>query len=428
MKGSLALFDTFAPKESCLPRAYQGPLQRHAVGGDLRLLHLTFHLSPATHDLWNFLMTEEERLKDMRRSGKLIIGALKDLGTIPVLVNAYENTVAFYPDGAWWLPCFKEQRTDLLPVAESLGAGEGLCPVRAMLAAFELGCHFPLPDLLFCSTGAICDDFKALAQRLVERRQLIHFWEMPHVREAQTDEASVAIGNGLRVPALLLDVVKDELRRLAVILDDRTGERLDTDKLRLAIRRSNRIRHLLARIRTSALPSLERLVCEMMAIHYCSDFEMCEAVLSRVAEEAEKLTPNPALKPVFWINPVADVRAMNLLEAAGGRLCGTDFMFSHALSPLDETDDPFDTLASMALSDPMAGTTRARMKICLEEAKRCGAKGIIVSRIPGASHCAFEASALETISDMPLLEIEVSSLTDSYAPALMTRLQGFMES
>jgi hypothetical protein len=67
------------------------------------------------------------------------------------------------------------------------------------------------------------------------------------------------------------------------------------------------------------------------------------------------------------------------------------------------------------------------MKSCLEEAKQCGAKGVIVSRIPGASHCAFEASMLATLSDLPLLEIEVSSLTDSYAPALMTRLQGFME-
>lgn len=373
-------------------------------------------------------MTEEERLKDLRRSGKVIIGALKDLGTIPVLVNAYQNAVAFYPDGAWWLPCFKEQRTNLLPVAEALGAGEGLCPVRAMLAAFELGCHFPLPDLLFCSTGAICDDFKALAQRLVERGHPIHYWEMPHVREAQTDEASLELASGLCVPRLLRDIVKDELRAIAEKLSEQTGELLDEEKLRAAIRRSNRVRHLLARIRASALPSLERLVCEMMAIHYCSDYDLCEAVLSRVAEEAEMLTPDPALKPVFWINPVADVRVMNLLEEAGGRLCGTDFMFGHALSPLDETGDPFDTLACMALSDPMAGTTRARMKICLEEAKRCGAKGIIVSRIPGASHCAFEASMLASLSDLPLLEIEVSSLTDSYAPALMTRLQGFMES
>lgn len=426
MKGSLALLDACAPTHSCLAPAYQGTLQRHLEGGDLRLSHLSFHLSPASHDLWNFLMTEEERIKDLRSAGKTIIGALKDLGTIPILVNAYQQAVAFYPDGAWWLPCFKEQRTALLPVAESLGAGEGLCPVRAMLAAFELGCHFPIPDLLFCSTGAICDDFKALAQRLVERGHPIHYWEIPHVREAEEEEA-LSLTTGLRVPTLLRDLVRDELRRVATILDAQTGEQVTEENIRAAIQRSNRVRRLLARIRASALPSLERLVCEMMALHYCSDYELCEAVLSRVAEEAETLTPDPALKPVFWINPVADLRVMNLVEEAGGRLCGTDFMFGHALAPLEEAGDPFDTLARMALSDPMAGTTRARMKTCLEEAKQCDAKGIIVSRIPGASHCAFEASMLASLSDLPLLEIEVSSLTDSYAPALMTRLQGFME-
>jgi hypothetical protein len=119
---------------------------------------------------------------------------------------------------------------------------------------------------------------------------------------------------------------------------------------------------------------------------------------------------------------------MNLLEDAGGRLCGTDFMFTHALAPLDEGLSPFDTLARMALADPMAGTIRARMMACLADAKRSGARGIIVSRIPGASHCAFEASMLSTISDLPVLEIEIPSLSDLVAPSLMTRLQGFVES
>ncbi len=428
MKGLLAALDRFTPKDSCLPKAYQGALQRYAQSGDKRLFHLDFHLSPASHDLWNFLMTEEERLHAARTSGKVIVGALKDLGTIPILVNAYTHAVAFYPDGAWWLPCFKEQSTNLLFVADSLGAGEGFCPVRAMLGAFEMGCHFPIPDVMFCSTGAICDDFKAIAQRLVERGHPIHFWEMPHVREVQSDEPSLELSNGLRVPMLARDVVQDELCRISKILDQQTGEAISEEKLHAAIVRSNRVRALLARIRASALPSLERLICEMMALHYCSDFECCEAVLARVADEAENLKADAHLKPVYWINPVADVRAMNLLEEAGGRLCGTDFMFTHALSPLDEGLSPFDTLARMALADPMSGTIRARMMACLADAKRSGSRGIIVSRIPGASHCAFEASMLTSFSDLPVLEIEIPSLSDLVAPSLMTRLQGFVES
>ena len=38
----------------------------------------------------------------------LLIGAMKDLGTVPVMAYAMENVIAFYPDGAWWTPCLME--------------------------------------------------------------------------------------------------------------------------------------------------------------------------------------------------------------------------------------------------------------------------------------------------------------------------------
>jgi hypothetical protein len=393
----------------------------------VRLLKLAYHLSPASHDLWSFLMTEEERLHDARAEGKTIVGAMKDLGTVPILVDAFENAVAFYPDGAWWLPCFKEQQTRLLEVADALGIGDGFCPVRAMLGAFELKCHFPIPDLLFCSTGATCDDFKAIAQRLVERGHAIQFWQMPHVRDADDGETSTRLPNGRRVPTVLVDVVENELAKITQTLSAHLGEAMTDEKLREAIRRSNRVRKLLSRIRNGNLPSLERLICEMLAIHYCSDYALCEKVLTRLADESDTLTADTTLKPVYWINPVADIRMMNVLEDAGGRLCGTDFMFTHALTPLDETLPPLCALAEMALQDPLTAPTSARMQACIQDAQRRHAKGIIVSRIPGASHCAFEMSALERMTDLPVLEIEVASVTDSYAPSLLTRIQAFIE-
>ena len=73
---------------------------------------------------------------------------------------------AFYPDGAWWTPCLMECSDGLLQQAEPLGIDASFCPVRAMLGAFENGEHFPRPDLLICSAGAVCDDFSAIAQRL----------------------------------------------------------------------------------------------------------------------------------------------------------------------------------------------------------------------------------------------------------------------
>ena len=54
----------------------------------------------------------------------------------------------------------------------------------------------------------------------------------------------------------------------------------------------------------------------------------------QVARAAPKVAPDAV--GVFWVNPVADLRVMNVLEACGGRLCGTEFLFTHALDPLDE--------------------------------------------------------------------------------------------
>jgi len=78
--------------------AYGGRLSRHVEDGDLRLLRLRFDDSAASLRLWNFLLTEEDRLHRARAEGKIIIGTMKDLGTIPVMAYLLPNAVAFYPD------------------------------------------------------------------------------------------------------------------------------------------------------------------------------------------------------------------------------------------------------------------------------------------------------------------------------------------
>lgn len=427
MKGTLAELDRYQPHDSVLPLAYQGPLARHAEAGDRRLYHLAFHLSPAAHDLWNFLLTEETRLQAARAQGTFLVGAMKDLGTIPILVHALPQATAFYPDGAWWLPCFKEGQTRLMEVADAQGATEGFCPVRAMLGAFELKCHFPIPDALICSTGATCDDFKALVQRLVERGHAVEYWEIPHMRTAEAGEAATRLPSGRCVPTVLVDVIASELARLWSLLQQRTGVQADSQALSRSIACTNRIRALLQRIRQSGWPALEKLICEMMALHFCSDRALCEAVLERVAAEAAATPQDDVGVPLYWINPVADVRAMNVLESVGGRLAGSDFMFGHALDLIDATMPPLRALACMAADDPMAGPIGTRMHRAVAEAHRVGAKGIVVSRIPGASHCPYEAISARRVSDLPVLEIEVDSLVDAYSPALLTRMQAFVE-
>ena len=129
--------------------SYGGPLRRHVLQeSDLRLRHLRFDNSAASLRLWNFLLTENERLAQARAQGNKIVGTMKDLGTVPVMAYSLAGVRAFYPDGAWWTPCLMECSDGLLQQAETFGIDASFCPVRAMLPAFVNGEHFPRPDLL----------------------------------------------------------------------------------------------------------------------------------------------------------------------------------------------------------------------------------------------------------------------------------------
>jgi benzoyl-CoA reductase/2-hydroxyglutaryl-CoA dehydratase subunit BcrC/BadD/HgdB len=59
------------------------------------------------------------------------------------------------------------------------------------------------------------------------------------------------------------------------------------------------------------------------------------------------------------------------------------------------------------------------------------AESLIISRIPGASHCAMEGATIGEIVrrrlGVPVVEIEVPPLTDSIEPTLQTRLEALVE-
>jgi len=179
------------------------------------------------------------------------------------------------------------------------------------------------------------------------------------------------------------------------------------------------------------------LVAEMLAIHFCSDREETIEVLSdllgetrRRVESGQGVLAKGAAR-VFWINPVADLRVMNLLEDCGGRICGTDYLFGHALERIPEELTPMEALARTALADPMVGSTTDRAEKICRDARRFGAEGMIVSRIPGASHCATEGRVIAEIVGgrlgLPVVEIEVPPLTDALAPTLSGRIEALVE-
>jgi len=134
---------------------------------------------------------------------------------------------------------------------------------------------------------------------------------------------------------------------------------------------------------------------------------------------------------VFWVNPVADLRVMNTLEECGGRIAGRDYLFLHALDPIPTDLPPMEALARTALADPMAGSARQRAERIPREMRALGAEALLLSRIPGASHCALEG---EVIGDhvrehlgVPVLEIEVPPVSDVLLPSLRTRMGALVE-
>ncbi len=201
--------------------------------------------------------------------------------------------------------------------------------------------------------------------------------------------------------------MKSELERVRQALEAYAGQPLDDQRLAAGIASANRVRHALAALRqlvftapAAPLPALEMLVAEMLAIHFCSDHNESLAVLAELLDEVERRVERGVgvlaadSVGVFWVNPVADLRVMNLLEDAGGRVCGTDYMFCHALDPIPTDLPPMEALARMALADPMVGSAADRAERIGADIGRFGAEAVVISRIPGASHCAMEGAVI----------------------------------
>jgi benzoyl-CoA reductase/2-hydroxyglutaryl-CoA dehydratase subunit BcrC/BadD/HgdB len=423
---------------------YGGPLRRHLQAGDDRLPQLCFDNSPAALRLWNFLLSEEDRLRQARRAGQFIVGTMKDLGTVPVMVYAMNRAVAFYPDGAWWTPCMMHASPCDLALAAAAGLDESFCPVRAMAGAFLSGRQFPRPDLLVCSAGATCDDFSAIAARLETMGFPIFWWEICARRHGEPGEEAVALPGGGAAPRGQVQFVAAELERVRAQLESAAGQTLDDAALARGIRAANQIRRRLAEICRLAfgsamcpLPALEMLIAQMLAIHFCSDRAQTLEVLNDLLMEIHRriaagqgVLPPDAVR-IYWVNPVADLRAMNLLEDCGGRLCGNDLMFAHATDEIPEDVPPLEALARCALADPMVGPADDRAARICREARALQTQAVIVSRIAGASHCAFEGAVIcRRVSEdlgLPVLEIEVPSVSDALAPSLRTRIEALIE-
>jgi hypothetical protein len=106
-------------------------------------------------------------------------------------------------------------------------------------------------------------------------------------------------------------------------------------------------------------------------------------------------------------------------------------MFTHALDLIPENLPPLEALARTALADPMVGPASDRATRIARECRAGRAEAVVVSRIPGASHCAREGEViLEMVRrqlGIPGIELEIPPVCDAMRPSLSSRLQALIE-
>jgi hypothetical protein len=106
-------------------------------------------------------------------------------------------------------------------------------------------------------------------------------------------------------------------------------------------------------------------------------------------------------------------------------------MFTHALDLIPEDQPPLEALARTALADPMVGSTQDRARRIVADCRAGRAEAVVISRIPGASHCAREGAIIRDVvrADLgiPTIELEVPPISDAMLPTLGSRLQALLE-
>jgi hypothetical protein len=405
------------------------------VYGARQLKRLQFDNSLAALRMWGFIFNESERLYRAKQSGKKIIATMGDLGTVPVIVMAFPGCVPFYPECIWWTPFFNES-TVLLDKASELGAPEAACFSRAALAAFFKKAYFPIPDRIFASTGATCDDFTSTIQSIENLGFHITWIEAP-LRRSRPD----SIGTEYRdtFSPRFEDYLIKEYRRIWEIMAGLTGT-ADMDMLSASIRKINKLRALVNTIKhdtydaeIAPFPALELMIIEFGNLYGYADIDEWISILKQVYVTIQRriarktgIQPKNAV-PIAWVNPSADPYLHNFVENLGLRVVDTEYVIRQALVPIDETIEPFRALARSFMHASLIGSTRQRIGSVLRAIDQGKIKGVLITNVLGGSHCAMETKLMERMIDtVPVLSLDVPP-PPGITEQIKTRIEAFAE-
>jgi benzoyl-CoA reductase/2-hydroxyglutaryl-CoA dehydratase subunit BcrC/BadD/HgdB len=410
---------------------YLQPPATFMVYGARQLKRLQFDNSLAALRMWGFVFNESERLFRARQDGKKLIATMGDLGTVPVIVMAFPGCIPFYPECIWWTPFFNES-TVLLDKASELGTPEAACFSRVALAAFFKKAYFPVPDRIFASTGATCDDYSSVMQSIENLGYNVQWIEAPYRRSRVENNDHIY---EKRFECYLVS----EYQKIWKSMVQLAGED-DPERLKMSIQKTNVLRKLVSDILHSTFnapiapfPALELMTIEFGNLYGYADIDEWISILEMILEtitarikQGVGIQPETAL-PIAWINPTADPYLLNFVEDLGLRVVSTEYVIRQALVTIDETIDPFHALARSFMHASLIGSTRQRITLIQKAIEMGKIKGVLITNMLGGSHCAMETKLMETLIDsVPVLSLDVPP-PPGITEQIKTRLEAFAE-
>lgn len=423
---------------------YLSPPATFMVYGLRELKKLKFDNSFEILRMLGFVFNETERLFRAHQINKKVVATMGDLGTVPILVLSFPDCVPFYPECLWWTPFFKES-TELFDTASKLGIPEAVCFSKAVVSAFYKKSYFPKPNLIIASTGASCDDYSCVMQFVEDMGYDVMWVEIPYRKSLELmlnkprQQDLEKTQEGLFYPKILEDYLINEYQRIWQRLFKLTGVN-NPHRLVETIKKVNQLRSLVAEIKklnTSAeiapLPALEMMILEFGNLYGYADFEewleIVQMVHNMVKKRVEKgvgVLKKDAI-PIAWITPSADPYLLNLVEELGCRVVETEYVINQANVLIEENIEPLRALARSFINASLIGSSEERVKNIKEKITKKIIKGVLITNMLGASHCAMETRVIERLlDDVPVLSIDVPP-PFGITQQIKTRLEAFVE-
>jgi benzoyl-CoA reductase/2-hydroxyglutaryl-CoA dehydratase subunit BcrC/BadD/HgdB len=423
---------------------YLSPPATFMVYGARELNSLKFDNSFEALRMWGFVFNETERLFRAHQINKKVIATMGDLGAVPVLVLSFPDCVPFYPECTWWTPFFKES-TELLDTASKLGMPEATCFSRVVVSAFYKKSYFPKPDLLIASTGASCDDYSCVMQAIEDMSNEVMWIEIPYRKNPDLflnkpkQQIFEKTKQGLPYPKVMEEYLIREYQRIWQRLFRLTGVN-NPHRLAETIKKVNQLRSLVAEIKElnaraaiAPLPALELMTIEFGNLYGYADFDewldIIQMMRDMVRQRVEKgigILKKDAI-PIAWVTPSADPYLLNLVEDLGCRVVATEYVINQAMVQIEEDVEPMKALARSFINASLIGTTEQRVETIKEMIANKIIRGVLITNMLGASHCAMETRIMEKLlGDVPVLSIDVPA-PSGITQQIRTRIEAFVE-